>query len=95
MEDLLMSTEPTSKPPSPTWDDVRRLADEVKLKVHLAGMDLKDRWKALEPEFHNLEEKVRATGEKAESMLSAQAEAIGASLRKLADELRESLNIKK
>jgi hypothetical protein len=29
--------------------DVRRLRDEVRLKLHLAGMDARDRWHALEP----------------------------------------------
>jgi hypothetical protein len=31
--------------------DVRALRDEVKLKLHLAGMDLKEEWKKLEPQL--------------------------------------------
>lgn len=31
--------------------DVRALRDEVKLKIHLAGMDLKDEWERLEPQL--------------------------------------------
>jgi hypothetical protein len=31
--------------------DVRALRDEVKLKVHLAGMDLKTEWEKLEPQI--------------------------------------------
>lgn len=31
--------------------DVRALRDEVKLKLHLAGMDLKDEWERLEPQL--------------------------------------------
>ncbi|HRC57696.1 MAG TPA: hypothetical protein PKU97_17295 [Kofleriaceae bacterium] len=86
-----MSNEPFA---SLSWNDVRRLAEEVRVKVHLAGMDLKDRWKDLEPELHDFEEKVRAAGEKAEATLSAQAEAIGAGVRKFAQELRDSLQKK-
>lgn len=31
--------------------DVRALRDEVKLKLHLASMDLKDEWERLEPQL--------------------------------------------
>lgn len=31
--------------------DVRALRDEVKLKLHLANMDLKDEWAKLEPQL--------------------------------------------
>ena len=31
--------------------DVRALRDEVKLKLHLASMDLKDEWEKLEPQL--------------------------------------------
>ncbi|MFZ5442914.1 MAG: hypothetical protein ACOZQL_23110 [Myxococcota bacterium] len=34
--------------------DVRSLRDEVKLKLHLAGMDLKDEWKKLEPQLDRM-----------------------------------------
>jgi uncharacterized protein YhaN len=31
--------------------DVRALRDEVRLKLHLAGMDLKSEWESLEPQL--------------------------------------------
>ena len=31
--------------------DVRALRDEVRLKLHLAGMDLKQEWEKLEPQI--------------------------------------------
>ena len=31
--------------------DVRALRDEVRLKLHLAGMDLKQEWEKLEPQL--------------------------------------------
>ncbi len=31
--------------------DVRALRDEVRLKLHLAGMDLKEEWETLEPQI--------------------------------------------
>jgi hypothetical protein len=33
--------------------DVRALRDEVKLKLHLANMDLKDEWTKLEPQLEH------------------------------------------
>lgn len=33
--------------------DVRALRDEVKLKLHLANMDLKDEWAKLEPQLEH------------------------------------------
>ena len=31
--------------------DIRALRDEVRLKLHLAGMDLKEEWESLEPQI--------------------------------------------
>lgn len=31
------------------WDNVRRAIDEVDLKIHLASMELRDRWQQLRP----------------------------------------------
>ena len=32
-----------------TWDEVRQIADELELKIHVAGMDARDRWQTLRP----------------------------------------------
>lgn len=32
-----------------TWDDIRRVAEEIDLKVHLASMELRERWEQLRP----------------------------------------------
>lgn len=47
----------TQKPQEPKYDlkafqqDVRAVRDEVKLKLHLAGMDLRQEWESLEPQL--------------------------------------------
>jgi len=38
-----------------TLDQMRTLRDEVRLKVHLAGMDAEDEWRKLEPQLHAAE----------------------------------------
>jgi hypothetical protein len=74
-----------------SWDDVRRLADEVRVKMHLAGMELKDKWKTLEPQLQDVEAKMKATGERAGGAITTQVDAIAAGLRQFAEELSESV----
>ena len=41
--------------PSYVAGRLERLRDEVRLDMHLAGMDAKDRWRKLEPEIFHAE----------------------------------------
>ena len=44
--------------------DVRALRDEVQLKLHLAGMDLKQEWEKLEPQLDRaINSAVQVSGE--------------------------------
>lgn len=43
-------------------DNLRRLADQIRLELHLAGMEAKDGWEKLEPRLRELERKVEAAG---------------------------------
>lgn len=36
-------------------DELRRLRDEIRLNIHLGGMDAKDRWERLEPRIMDAE----------------------------------------
>jgi hypothetical protein len=44
------------------WDDVRRIADEIELHIHLGSMNARDRWHELEPKLVDLEHRVAKTG---------------------------------
>lgn len=70
-----------------TWDDVRRIADELEVKIHLAGMDARDRWHELEPRLENLERKIVHSSERASDAVTHELEEIGDALRKLRDEV--------
>ncbi len=35
--------------------ELQRMADEIRLKVHLGSMEAKDEWKEIEPKLHELE----------------------------------------
>ena len=63
---------------------LRTLRDEVKVKLHLAGMDVKDQWAKLEPELFKVE---RAAEQATESSKKLLDEALQR-LKSLRDSLR-------
>ena len=52
---------------------LRTLRDEVRVKVHLAGMDAKDEWQKLEPQLNDVE---RAATELTDAARVALADAL-------------------
>ena len=40
-------------------NDLKKLRDEIRLKIHLAGMDVKTEWQKLEPEIAEAERSAR------------------------------------
>jgi hypothetical protein len=44
-------------------DELRGLRDEIRLKVHLAGMDAKSAWEELEPRLEKLEKDLEGEAE--------------------------------
>lgn len=85
-----MST-PSTPPPSEaeptdalsTWDEVRRVADELELHIHLAGMNARDRWRALEPRLAALERWFARSSERAGAAITKELSTVGALIRKL------------
>jgi hypothetical protein len=69
------------------WDDVRRIADEIGLKLHLAGMEARDRWRAIEPRLAELEKMLAKAGQRASEVIDEELSSIGAALRRLRDDL--------
>jgi hypothetical protein len=67
-----------------TRDDLRRTADEIKVKLHLAGMDAKDAWNEVQPKLADFERR-----------FDAKAEEVGEELKALGNEIKQRLqNIK-
>lgn len=77
---------------TPTWDEVRRIRDEVRLKLHLAGMDARDRWHALEPRLVEIEHAIETRGRHASDVLSDQLAFLGIALRNLRAEIVDELD---
>ena len=65
-------------------DLLKTLRDEIKVKLHLAGMDAKDQWSKLEPELSKVE---RAAEQATESSKKLMDEALSR-LKSLRDSLR-------
>lgn len=62
---------------------LQTLRDEVRVRLHLAGMDLKEQWKKLEPHLEEVEKKAADVTDDARAML-------GEAVKKL-EKLRASL----
>lgn len=60
-----------------TREDLRRLADELRVKLHLAGMDVKDAWHAVQPRLDEFERRLDATADEVGDELKA----LGADVR--------------
>lgn len=61
--------------------DLKKLRDELELKMHLASMDMKEEWAELEGKWEQFS---RKTG------LDESAQALGGSLEALGEELKKS-----
>lgn len=58
-----MQTQTTNTPQTTATSitqDIRRMADEIRVKIHLAAMEAKDAWYKLEPKLHEFEQKAEA-----------------------------------
>jgi hypothetical protein len=83
-----MTNEDKQPATGPTWDDLRRLADEIQLKVHLAGMDARAQWKKLEPRITALEHQITTGTERVGQAVNDQLTSLGRSIRDLAEKVR-------
>ncbi len=76
-----------AKTDTATWDDVRRVRDQLMLELHLAGMEGREQWDKLQPKLLELEKSFEAGAHKAGSAMAAEVSALGAALKKLLGEI--------
>ena len=69
------------------WDDLKRIGDELELKIRLASMDARDRWQALRPRLVALEDTIKRTGARTTKLVTEELSSLGKALRKLRDEI--------
>jgi hypothetical protein len=70
-----------------TWDDVRRVADELALKMHLASMGARDRWRELEPKLEAIEREITLAGRRMSQSILHEL----ASVRQASQHLRDEV----
>lgn len=70
-----------------TWDEVRRMADELELQIHLGTMDARDRWRALRPQIEDIERLLTRSGQRASEAIERELTTLADSLRRLRDDL--------
>ena len=81
-------------PKLPTWDDVKRVAEDVEKKVQSAGAAAKDKWnQQVRPKLAELGKKVEDTGHRAGDAIQTQVSALSEALSKLQHEIAEDLKI--
>lgn len=71
-----------------TRNDLKQAADEIKLKMHLAGMDAKDAWDEIQPRIADFE---RRFDEKADEV-SDELKALGSDIKQRLLNIKAKLN---
>jgi hypothetical protein len=72
-----------------TVEDLKRIRDEIRVKLHLASRDLRDQWDALEHRVTDFENKAQLGRSSAD--LGAAAEVMGHELRAAYERIRNAL----
>ena len=73
---------------TPTWADVRRIADELKAKMHLASDAAKERWAKLQPTLLEAEEDIKKGG----AVVATKLVHIAGSLKDIGKDVAEKLD---
>ena len=68
-------------------DELTQMKDEIRVKLHLAGMDAKDAWRDLEPKLDKLEHDAAEEGENIADATLALAKNLSEAVRKFRDRL--------
>lgn len=57
-----METNSSNSASTGVFQSIAQLRDEIRLKVHLAGLDAKEKWQELEDQVQSLEHRVSSEG---------------------------------
>ncbi len=73
-------------------DDAKKLRDEIKLKIHLGGMEARKRWQEYEPQLHKVEQEIEQISGGAYAAASEMLNETRSAFQKLLGELKASGN---
>ena len=68
-------------------NEFRRIADEIRVKVHLASLDTRSYWEEVEPKLRRLEQALEHKGEAALLSVGEIYEEVGRAIRSVRDRL--------
>jgi hypothetical protein len=71
-------------------DTLHRLADEIRVRIHLAGMEAKDAWSRLEPRLREFEHKAEAATGKLGEEVTKWGHELEEQAKRIRDQLRKS-----
>lgn len=69
-------------------DELKRARDEIRVKVHLAGMEAKELWGKLEPKLLRLEQEIEEAGDTIATATGNLLSELGSSIRELGEKLK-------
>ena len=70
-----------------TFNEVKRLRDQIRLRIHLGEMDARKAWQKLEPRIDRLDRRLDAAGKRVTVELKAALEQARKSIQALRDRL--------
>jgi hypothetical protein len=70
--------------------DLRQMADEIRVQLHLGGMEAKDAWAEFEPKLHAFEQKFERATADAASDLDELAETLRKEMQRIKARLRKA-----
>jgi hypothetical protein len=76
--------------PQSQWEAIRRVADELEVRMHLARMEVRDRWTSLQPRLRDLESTLASSGKRVGAAIDREVAAVGEALERLRADLDES-----
>jgi len=68
-------------------DELKRLRDEIRVRVDLAGKEAKTWWDDLEPQFSQVEGKIASGGEKVADVSRTVADEMASAFRRIRDRI--------
>ncbi len=78
-----------NKPIYSALDELRRLRDEIRVRLRLGEMDVRDWWAEFEPKLEELEDRLDQAGERASGTAQVVSDEIAGALRRIRDRLGE------
>jgi hypothetical protein len=73
---------------TPSWPDLRKIADDLKAKMQHASQDARDRWAKLQPSLAEAEQQVKKGG----AVVASKLVEIGGALRDIGKDVADKLD---